>query len=136
MKYCYACGTATSGQPLFCNSCGRSYDVKLCPRRHVNPRYAEACSQCGSRELSTPQPKVSFWLRAMGFVLRILLGILLIVLSLAVALQALRTPAGQALLLLLGLLIAMLWALWIMLPEWFRTFIHWLIKRREHRDEP
>jgi cytochrome c biogenesis protein CcdA len=136
MKYCYACGTVTSGKPLFCNSCGRSYDVKLCPRRHVNPRYAEACSQCGSRELSTPQPKVSFWLRAMGFVLRILLGILLIVISLAVALQALRTPAGQALFLLLGLLIAMLWALWIILPEWFRTFIHWLIKRREHRDEP
>jgi hypothetical protein len=61
MKYCHHCGRLTSGEPMFCQFCGRSYDVKLCPRLHANPRWAEVCSQCGSRELSTPQPKVSFW---------------------------------------------------------------------------
>ena len=58
MKYCYHCGHMTAGEPLFCDHCGRSYDVKLCPRLHPNPRGAEVCSQCGSRELSTPQPKI------------------------------------------------------------------------------
>ena len=63
MKYCYECGRVTAGEPLFCQFCGRTYNVKLCPRLHVNPRFAEVCSQCGSRDLSTPQPKVSVWWR-------------------------------------------------------------------------
>lgn len=58
MRYCYHCGRITPGDPLFCNVCGRSFDRKLCPRLHPNPRSAEICSRCGSRELSTPQPKV------------------------------------------------------------------------------
>jgi hypothetical protein len=64
MKYCYHCGRITTGEPLFCMFCGRTYDVKLCPRLHVNARFADCCSQCGSRELSTPQPKVSFYRKA------------------------------------------------------------------------
>ena len=135
MKYCYACGTVTSGKPAFCRSCGCSYDVKLCPRRHVSPRFAEVCSQCGSRDLSTPQPKVSFWWKVLGFILRVLLGVLLVLISIAIVLAMLRTPAGQALFLALGFLLATLWALWLMLPEWFRTFIHRRLTRREHRDE-
>jgi antibiotic biosynthesis monooxygenase (ABM) superfamily enzyme len=136
MKYCYACGTVTSGKPVFCNSCGRSYDVKLCPRRHVSPRFVEVCSQCGSRELSTPQPKVPFRLKALALIVRVLLSILFALVILAVVLEVLRTPAGQALFLLLVLVIATLCALWFMLPAWLRTFIRWLMKRREHRDEP
>src|ERR1700738_624453 len=61
MKYCYNCNRATIREPLFCNFCGRSYNIKLCPKLHVNPRNAEPCSHCGSRELSLPQPKVPFW---------------------------------------------------------------------------
>ena len=92
MKHCYHCGRVTSGEPLFCNSCGRSYDVKLCPRLHVNPRYATVCSQCGSRELSTPQPKVSLWWKVLGFVLQILCGIVLVYLSLSLLVD---TPEGS-----------------------------------------
>ena len=58
MTYCYNCGHMTAGEPLFCGKCGRTYDVKLCPRLHPNPRGAEVCARCGSRELSTPQPKI------------------------------------------------------------------------------
>src|SRR5438552_3410484 len=76
MKYCYQCGRITAGEPVFCQSCGRSFDVKLCSRLHVNPRYAEVCSHCGSRELSTPQPKVPFSWKVLGFVLRITTGLL------------------------------------------------------------
>jgi len=135
MKFCYSCGHATTGDPLFCVWCGRSYDVKLCRRHHVNPRYAEACSQCGSRELSTPQPKVSLWWKVLGFLLRMLSGILLVLISLAVALELLRSPAVQDSLIALVLLVAVLWALWAMLPEWFRKFVHWLLERRIRRHE-
>ena len=62
MRYCNQCHRITPGEPLFCNFCGRSYDFKLCPHRHPNPRNAEICSQCGSRELSTPHPRVPLWL--------------------------------------------------------------------------
>lgn len=135
MKYCYACGTVSPGNPFFCISCGRTYSVKLCPRRHMNPRYAEACSECGSRDLSTPQPKVSVWWKITELLVRVFLGILLAFVSLSVIVALLRTPVMQAMLIVLGFMIAALWAIWIMLPEWFRKFIHWLIKRRARRDE-
>lgn len=135
MKYCYACGTATSGKPFYCSSCGRSYDVKLCPRRHVNPRFIEVCSQCGSRDLSTPQPKVPFWWRVLAFVLRVLVCILLGLFTLAALQEAFRSPAGQPLFMFLVFVIATLAALGLMVPEWSRRLIHQLLKRREHRDE-
>jgi len=135
MKYCYACGTAMSGNPFYCSSCGRSYDVKLCPRRHANPRFVEVCSQCGSRDLSTPQPKVPFHWKALAFVLRVLLSILIGLVVLGIGLEILRTSVGQVLFLLLLLFVATLTALWFMLPTWFRAVIHWLLKRRGHYNE-
>jgi len=56
MRYCSNCKKLTAGKPPYCNFCGRSYGVRLCPRGHKNPRAAEACSECGSMELSTPAP--------------------------------------------------------------------------------
>src|SRR5258705_3358168 len=69
MRYCNQCHRITPGEPLFCNSCGRSYDFRLCPSRHPNPRNAEICSECGSRELSTPHRRVPLWLASLLFVL-------------------------------------------------------------------
>jgi len=135
MTYCYHCGRLTAGKPMFCQFCGRSYDVKLCPRLHPNPRFAEVCSQCGSRELSTPQPKVSFWWRVLEFLLRVCSGIVLVYLSIALLVEALKSPVVQAGLIGLGLLLLILWALWIMLPEWFRSFIHRVLRRKERRHE-
>lgn len=133
MKYCYQCGRLTSGEPMFCQACGRSYGVKLCPRLHANPRFADVCSQCGSRELSTPQPKVSLWWKVLEFLLRILFGIVLVYLSLALLVEALKSPMVQAGLVGLGLLLLVLWACWIMLPEWFRKVIHRAVKRKEQQ---
>lgn len=135
MKYCYHCGHLTAGEPLFCNFCGRSYDLKLCPRRHPNPRFADVCSQCGSRELSTPQPKVSFWWKVLAFLLQVFLGIVLGLTSLAVVTELLRTPAMQDLLILEGFVLLILWVIWAMLLDWFRKFIHWLTKKRGRRGE-
>jgi hypothetical protein len=72
MRYCRNCRKFTSGKPAFCQFCGRSYGVKLCPRGHKNPRAANACSECGSHELSTPhapQSGMSLVGTVLGFVI-------------------------------------------------------------------
>ncbi len=104
MKYCYQCGKMTAGEPLYCGHCGRTYDVKLCPRQHVNPRGAEVCSKCGSRELSTPQPKIPMSLRLLALVARLGLGLLLFYASLVCLLRssARRRSSG-------------LWSSWLLL---------------------
>src|SRR5208282_5766615 len=81
MKYCYNCNRVTVGEPLFCNFCGRSYNVKLCPRLHKNPRNAQACAQCGSHELSTPAPQAPVWISLTVFLVSLVPGFLLAAIS-------------------------------------------------------
>jgi len=135
MQYCHQCGRLTSGEPMFCQFCGRSYDVKLCPRLHPNPRYAEVCSQCGSRELSTPQPKVSFWWRVAQFLVRVVTAIFLVYLSLAVLVMALGMPQVQNALIGLAILLGLLWWLWSELPDWLRKFVRRRLQRKERNHE-
>jgi hypothetical protein len=135
MKYCYQCGRMTAGEPLFCNSCGRSYDVKLCPRQHVNPRSAECCSQCGSRELSTPQPRIPMSLRLLALLARLGLGLLLFYASLSLVVALLRDPRIQQSLIVFGLLLIVLWILWSKLPDWFRDAIRAFWQKRGSRDD-
>lgn len=133
MKCCYQCGKASAGDPAFCSKCGRSYDVRLCPRMHPNSRYAKACSQCGSRELSEAQPQVSFGWKVLEFLAKAGLGLLLVYVSLAVLVDLLRHPQFQAGLFVIGVLLGLLWWLWSQLPEWFRTFV-WRSMKRKERD--
>ena len=135
MKFCYQCGRMTPGEPLYCNFCGRSYDVKLCPRAHVNPRNAEVCSQCGSREFSTPQPKVSVWWKVLELLAKVVLGVFLVYLSLAGSMALLGTPQFQTALIVFGILMGLLWWLWSLLPEWFRKLIRRSIRRKERSHE-
>jgi hypothetical protein len=133
-RYCYNCNKITVGEPLFCNFCGRSYNVKLCPRLHPNPRISSICSQCGSRELSTPQPKVPVWVPILEFLLRMIPGAALAALSItAVALFILAILTRPALLLSTALLLAalgFLWWVWSQIPASFRRAIHYLLARR------
>ena len=135
MKYCYQCGKMTNGEPLFCNSCGRSYDVKLCPRMHQNPRGAEVCSKCGSRELSTPQPKIPMSWRLLAILARLGLGLMLFYASLSLVIALVRTPEVQKAMVALGVLLAGLWWLWTKLPDWFQELIRALWKWRENKDD-
>lgn len=139
MKYCYECGRMTPGDPLYCNFCGRSYDVKLCPRHHPNPRIAEICSQCGSRELSTPQPRVSVWWRILEWLTRMLVGGFLVLLSIVLAFlflkAVLRAPEAQGALIALGILLGVLWWFWALLPDWFRKLVKRSLERRRRRDD-
>jgi hypothetical protein len=135
MKFCYACGHTTGGEPLFCNSCGRSFDIKLCPKLHMNPRLAEACSQCGTRDLSIPQPRVPLRWQLLAFLTQFLSGIFIALLTLPVLFQLLKglfsnlkIDHSQAILILL---LAALWSIWSILPGYFRRVIYRSIKRRQ-----
>jgi len=135
MKYCYQCGKMTAGEPLYCGTCGRTYDVKLCPRAHVNPRGAEVCSKCGSRELSTPQPKIPMSLRLLAIVIRLGLGLLLFYVSLSLVIDLVRTPEVQRLFVAFAMLLAMLWWLWSKLPDWMQEAIRSFWQGRKHNDD-
>lgn len=138
MTYCFNCGKYTTGKPLFCSRCGRTYDVKLCPRLHPNPRSAQICSKCGSAELSTPQPKVSIWAHMLAFLIRMLIGAFLVLLSVlilsAILIDLLRRSEVQNGLIAIGILVGLLWLLWTKLPDWLREMIRESMRRKEHRD--
>jgi hypothetical protein len=137
MKYCYHCNHVTPGEPLFCNYCGRSYDVKLCPRLHINPRNAEVCSLCGSREFSTPQPKMPLGTRVLVVLTTVAVGAILFLTSLLFIIEVLKAALSnahvQTALAGMAILIALLWWMWLQLPQWLRKMIqrclHWM--RRE-----
>jgi hypothetical protein len=136
MKYCYNCNRITPGEPLYCNFCGRSYNVKLCPRAHVNPRNAEACSQCGNRDLSTPQPRTPWWSPIIEFLVSLVPGLFLTIASVVtviVAVQALlQRPDLLFAFLMLLIALGILWWIWSQLPAWFRTAVYKLMKRKRN----
>jgi len=138
MRYCNNCHRLTPGEPLFCNSCGRSYDLKLCPHRHPNPRSAQVCSECGSRELSTPHPHVPIWLAVLIRLLSALPGLLLLGVTVLFAIGLVNALTSNPQLLfqfmLVGLMLCFLWYLYLHLPHLLRRFISRLF-RRSHRDD-
>src|SRR5258708_1031348 len=132
MKFCYQCGRFTGGKsPLFSTSCGRRYDIRLCPRLQPNPRYGKVCSQCGATGLSEPQPSVPFRWKALEFLTKVLLGTLLVCLSLAFLVSLLQSPQMQNALLAFGILLGVLWWLLSQLPEWFQKFVRRVLQRNE-----
>lgn len=135
MKFCYQCGKVTAGEPLFCRNCGRTYDVRLCPRLHPNPRYAKVCSQCGARELSDPQPQVSIWWKVLEFLTKLVIGTALICLSLACLLALLERPETRNAMFALGILLGLLWWFWSQLPEWFQRLVRRVLRRKESNRE-
>jgi hypothetical protein len=135
MRFCFQCGKMTAGEPLYCGTCGRTYDVKLCPRAHVNPRGAEVCSKCGSRELSTPQPKIPMSLRLLALLIRLGLGLLLFYASLSLVVDLLRTREVQQVLVVFGMLLSGLWWIWSKLPDWFQEAIRSFWKNRRQNDD-
>lgn len=139
MRYCYFCNHLTPGQPLFCNYCARSYSQKLCPRLHANPRSAEACSQCGSRDLSTPQPRVPLWVPVVEFLVSLIPGLVLALVSGlligAFVVALLHSPRMLCAFVMLGLALGVLWWVWSKLPSWFRSAIYRMLKRKRNGDE-
>src|SRR5262249_28168017 len=134
MRYCNLCHRITAGEALFCNFCGRSYDVRLCPHRHPNPRTAQICSQCGSRELSTPHPKVPLLLVPLVLLLSVLPGLALLLLSVLFLIGLVQAVFTNQQLLseffLLGLVLGGLWWMYMQLPGWIRKGLSKLFGRK------
>ena len=131
MRICYQCGRITSGRPSFCIWCGRSYNVRLCPRLHVNPREAQSCSLCGSHDLSTPQQKLPLWFKPILLLAGLLPGVVLLAVSLVyLAYFVYRLwldPSSLLLPMLFGLLLSLLWLLWMYVPLFL---VRLILKRR------
>lgn len=138
MRLCFGCNRVTTGDPLFCNHCGRSYDLKLCNRLHPNSRRAEVCSQCGSRELSIPQPNAPWYIKGLLWLATPLPGIILwlgtIAFFLAFVRAMLKDPRVAAPMLALGLIIAILWLLYINLPSGARKGARWIARKAISRE--
>ena len=140
MRYCHNCHRITGGEPLYCHLCGSSFDGKLCPSRHVNPRWAVVCSQCGSRDLSTPAPRLPIWLVPLVFGLSLLPGVvlaLLLVVVLIAFINALLT-SQQILsqLMVLLLILSILWFAYIHLPHFVRDLFRSLWRRKKKDSRP
>ena len=135
MRYCNHCHRITSGEPLYCNFCGRSYHFKLCPHHHPNPRNAEICSQCGFRELSTPHPRVPLWLSPIVALVSVLPGLILlgitILFFLAVIQALVQNQQLMFQLVVVGLMLSFLWYLYMHFPAFVRHFISKLFTRSD-----
>ncbi len=135
MKYCYQCGKMTAGEPMYCATCGRTYDVKLCPRQHVNPRGVAICSRCGSCELSTPQPRIPMSVRLLAIVIRLGAGLLLFYLTLQFLIALLNSSVVRQFFIAIGMLLGVLWWMWTRLPDWLQEAIRELWQKERRRDE-
>ena len=140
MRYCHNCHKTTTGEALFCHACGSTYDAKLCPARHINPRWATVCSQCGSRDLSTPAPRVPWWLKPLlltgSLVPGVLLGLLLILAVVAVLREVLTNQAVQGQLVALVLILALLWWLYLQLPHFIQNMFRSLWRKPKKDRHP
>lgn len=134
MKFCYECGQTTPGQPRFCHSCGRSFDKKICPRFHENPRWAESCAHCGSRELSTPQRKIFSGWRLLEWLTKAVAGLALTfltaILGLGVLDSLLEGRHGIQRLFVSASLLTLLWCFWTSIPSFFRRLVRKSFLRR------
>lgn len=143
MRYCNRCRHITAGEdPLFCNHCGSSYDAKVCPARHVNPRTAEVCSECGSRDLSIPAPPLTFAVRILLRAVTIVPGVILVFLSalllVGFAQAILTNEQVQLQLLVLTLLVGLLWFVYSQMPAFLKRLLRssWRRLRQGRRRRP
>lgn len=128
MRYCTNCQKLTAGEPSFCNSCGRSFDVRLCPSRHPNPRAAQVCATCGSRDLSTPHPRIALWSAPLVWILTVFPGILLLVITVMFFVTIFEALAKNQEILLgsvfsVGLVLGLLWFIYMNLPGFLRGLV-------------
>ena len=140
MKLCSNCHRVTTGKPTFCNFCGLGFKgVRLCSKQHINPRSAQACSQCGSRELTEPQPKISLLLRPLFLLLSLSPGFVLLAALIGfVALFVRRLftdPNGLLPLMCIGLYLGLAFLIWMMLPNLLKRFLKRLFSSKGREDK-
>jgi hypothetical protein len=100
------------------------------------------CSQCGSKDLSTPQPKPFFLLRPLILLIGLGPGFLFLAIA-AVYLvfyvhKLFTDPNGLLPLMCLGFLLGLLLFIWMMLPHFLRNLLKKIFKflfRRKHKEQ-
>jgi hypothetical protein len=116
--------------------------VRLCPRHHVNGRRAEACAECGSRELTQAAPRPHFSDRLIEWSCSLLPVALVVIVPSVVMLMVVRTVAASAQLQsqVVGLLVllALTYWVWQQLPGVVRSGLkgagRWAARGRARRD--
>jgi hypothetical protein len=139
MKYCYNCHRVTTGDPIYCASCGRTYNIKICSHGHPNGRSVTFCSQCGTGQFSVPQPIVPLWLRPLLFFVRMLPVLALVITSVVLILgiwhHVVTNPAIQIRLIYVAVVFCIFWFCWRKLPlglrRGIRTLLTWMPTKRK-----
>src|SRR5262245_31850820 len=108
MRRCTYCFRFHPGSPTYCSRCGRTFNVKICSRGHVNHRDVQFCSQCGSAEFSTPAPRATLLFHLSGFVLYVFAAFTAIAVATICLLALLNAINTEALLVPLTRLLLML----------------------------
>jgi hypothetical protein len=94
----------------------------------------------GSRDLSTPQPKVPFWAPILEFILSLVPGVILTALSLAGIVfflhQLFQRPEMLFSAVMLLIALGILWWMWGQIPQWLRSAIYRMLKRKREGDGP
>lgn len=67
---------------MFCHYCGRTWQVRLCPRGHENDPDAQFCGICGSADLTETAGPMPLWIWLIRF------GILIIFIAIIIILFA------------------------------------------------
>ena len=52
MRLCLSCYRLWPRGAVYCGTCARSFEGRLCPARHISPAGARACIHCGATELT------------------------------------------------------------------------------------
>jgi len=79
MRYCWYCQRINPGKPLFCQYCGRTFEIRVCSHcHHINPKEALYCENCGSQELSEIAGSSPLWLVILRVLSRIFVFLLVI----------------------------------------------------------
>ncbi len=126
MRFCNKCKHLNAGKNPYCQHCGSTFNVKLCPRMHPSPRAAQYCAECGSSELSTPQPKVPILGRPFVFLLELGPGILLLLMLCSYLMyfvyRLIEEPNGLLQPMVIGLLLGLLLFGWMNLHSRVRKW--------------
>jgi len=72
------------GRPIHCPNCGKTWDYRICSKKHLNPPESNFCSECGSADLSECSGKEMWFSKFVGFVSRIVPELLLMSLIISI----------------------------------------------------
>lgn len=125
MKYCAHCKRLNFGDPVFCQYCSHSFNVRICRGcGHMNPIDALSCRRCGRTNLSEPSGSSSVW-PLVKFLVKILFWPLVIIMAFSLVKAMLANLQAFAPLIIMVGLFALTYSF---LPEIVKKLIRGMLK--------